>query len=207
MSELFSDRFTPTQREVITKGYSILDVNFDFTEADCKEVSDLFLNSPDDVVKISNTLQDVEDTRLGLTPGVGSDAFPRSMIQPPDSCDIGVLQKISAQLNQNDSLHWITGTRPHVKFSLLRSLPGTEAQFWHRDYCFKDRGVTQMFWDSMPLVFLVAIDDETYLDFPSGPVHIPRNHACLVRGDYPHRGKGNPNSKSLFRVFGSAGFY
>jgi hypothetical protein len=104
-------------------------------------------------------------------------------------------------LRENKDLQWLTASRPNWNFKMLRSLPRTSAQFWHRDYCYKSRDVNQLYWKAVPLFLMVSFEDDTALDFPSGREQIPRCSIEVVRGDKMHRGMDNPGSTPRHRCF------
>jgi hypothetical protein len=58
-----------------------------------------------------------------------------------------------------------------------------------------------MFWDLVPLAMLTAFNDNTYLDLPSGRVHIQKFKSVLFTGDLIHRGMGNDSQDPNYRGF------
>jgi hypothetical protein len=185
--------------DFITKGFSVLDLEFNFTDEQLKQAKSLFTDHPDAVMPIRNTLQDVADgpecKLIGIT-------APRAMFTEPTSvAQLDVVQQVEDALKNDRSLHWLTdGGRSKVSYSVLRSLPDLKAQFWHRDYCFADNGVKEMQARELPLFLLVALQEDTYLDFPTGRVYIPKGKAIVVRGDMAHRGVENSQAFMHFRL-------
>ena len=201
-ADLNSSKFTRWERELITNGYTLLDVPFELNDDDINEVVDYFNASPDELVAVNDTIEEVQ--RAGkdhYTVGDGKKA-PRAMIQfgSEDGLKFSAFRKIVKKLKEEDRLHWLTATR-ELEFTGLRSLPGAPKQLWHADYTLKSSGVMEMFWDSIPLSMLTAFDDNTYIDFPSGRVHIPRFQSCIFRGDMVHRGMGNDSAFVNHRGF------
>jgi hypothetical protein len=206
LASLNSSKFSDSQRDIINTGYVVLDERFEFNDADSTEVADLFRIARGDIMPINNSLADIQRAQEANAPAVIGEFAPRSMIKGELTSDLGVVKKILGKLRSTESLRWITATRPDTEVSMLRSLPGTAAQFWHWDYCFRANEVTEMFWDSLPLILIVALEEDTFLDFPSGRVKIPRFKGCLFRSDQLHRGspnKGDIATHRAFFVFGS----
>jgi hypothetical protein len=176
----------------------------DFTDADAEEVREFYINAFEETQPINNTLQDVRNAAYDTSSlGKGKDS-PRSMIDcsfETEGFNLQIVKKVERMLRENVALQWLTESRPNWSFKMLRSLPGTPAQFWHRDYCYKSRGVNQLYWKGIPLFLMVSFEDDTALDFPSGRVEIPRCEIEVIRGDEMHRGKDNPLSTAQHRLF------
>jgi hypothetical protein len=201
---LSSDRISTTEKNLILHGHTPLGVSFDFTEADLREVREFYSEHEEEIMMINNTLRDVEIAEIDKSSVGKGRLAPRSMIDcsiNTPGYDLQAIQKIVRVLSEAPALSWLTKTRPNWSFKLLRSLPDTVAQFWHRDYCFKSRGVNSMFWHAVPLFMIAAIDFNTELDFLSGSAEIMRGKAEIGRGDEIHRGSRNDTEISHYRVF------
>jgi hypothetical protein len=201
-ADLNSSKFTRWERELITHGYTLLDVPFDLNDDDINEVKDYLSASPNELVPVNDTYKEVKRAEKDhYTVGDGNKA-PRAMIQfgSEGALKFSAVRKIVQKLKEEDVLHWVTATR-EFEFTALRSLPGAPKQLWHADYTLKSSGVMEMFWNSIPLSMLTAFDDNTYIDFPSGRVHIPRFQSCIFRGDKVHRGMGNDSAFENCRGF------
>ena len=187
------------EREFITHGFALLDHQFNFTDEQVQSAMKGFSEHPDAIQPIRNTLADIA---AGFNSSLTGETAPRSMVTDPTCVsEWGLIKQVEAELQNDPGLDWLMkGGRSEVAHSLLRSLPGTEAQFWHRDYCFAANGIQEMPAREVPLFLFVAIQDNTFLDFPSGPVHIPKGMACVVRGDKMHRGAENIHGFMHFRV-------
>jgi hypothetical protein len=187
------------EREFITHGFALLDHQFNFTDEQVQSAMKGFSEHPDAIQPIRNTLADIA---AGFNSSLTGETAPRSMVTDPTCVsEWGLIKQVEAELQNDPGLDWLMkGGRSEVAHSLLRSLPGTEAQFWHRDYCFAANGIQEMPAREVPLFLFVAIQDNTFLDFPSGPVHIPKGMACVVRGDKIHRGAENIHGFMHFRL-------
>jgi hypothetical protein len=175
----------------------------DFTKSDFNEVRDYFTSSAEDIQPINNTLQDARNANYELSEIKGEIA-PRSMIDCSEATpgfDLQIVKKVVKTLRENKSLQWLTESRKTWTFKMLRSLPNTPAQFWHRDYSYKSQDVNQLYWNGVPLILMVSFEDGTALDFPSGREQIPRCSIEVVRGDKPHRGVDNPDVKAQHRLY------
>jgi hypothetical protein len=187
------------EREILFHGFALLDHQFNFTDEQVESAMKGFSEHPANITPISNTLEDIA---AGYNSSLTGETAPRSMVTDPTCVsEWGLIQQVESELLTDPGLGWLMkGGRTEVEHSLLRSLPGTEPQFWHRDYCFAANGIQEMPAREVPLFLFVAIQDNTFLDFPSGPVHIPKGMACVVRGDKMHRGAENIHGFMHFRL-------
>jgi hypothetical protein len=203
-SVLGSGNISSMEKDLILNGHAPLGIQFDFTEADLDEVREFYQVNQNEIMKINNTLQDLEASKIDKSSVGKGKLAPRSMIdcsKHTPGYHLGVIQKILKGLKESPELTWLTKTRPNWSFKLLRSLPETSAQYWHRDYCFENSGVDSMFWHAVPLFMITAIEHNTELDFPLGKTEIPRGTSEVGRGDQMHRGAENNTVTAHYRVF------
>jgi hypothetical protein len=192
--------YSSSESQLYMQGYSLLDHQFNINAMDVEHLMDVYNENLGCVKPISNTKEDIEDDSEINNYTIMR--TPRTMLCTkalPNGVELDLVEQITQVLDTDLTLRWIIESRPLKEVSILRSKPGTQPQFWHRDYCFGD-DIHEMSGRKVPLFVLVAIQDGTFIDFPTGRVYIPKGRAIIVRGDMIHRGSSNALRIHNFRI-------
>jgi hypothetical protein len=182
---------TKSEKDLLQFGYTILEKQFHFEEKDVNGIISAFEGSPDKIKPIRNSAEDLDAGSAWNIPG---ESAPRSMVYESDlynNQELDLIEQVKNALRYDPALKWLTQSRRQVKFTVLRSKPGTAPQFWHRDYCLKQKRDKRMPSRKVPLFLIVAVQKQTSLDFSTGKIYIPIGRVCVVRGDMIHRGAAN----------------
>lgn len=101
--------------------------------------------------------------------------------------------KVLSQVNREKDIHYHSPNG----FACIFSMPGCMIQKHHVDYPGLINRARATWSNNLPLVGIVALEDQVSLLVEDKQVHIPKYHALLMRADVVHQGNNYRNCSGM----------